>query len=533
MITANARGAASSGACSEGNVCQAFDRAVAMYPGHVAVVDGDRTLTYSELGARVYAIARGLRAAGVAAGDRVALLMPNCLEFLPALFGLWRAGAAFTQLSPRAGVADLRYILESVGARALIYHERFDQAVAQIRGALPEAALFIRCGASPVPAGTIALGELVAGTGDGEVLPLPGGRQLAMVGVTSGTTGRPKVVLIDHAAWSYYAIQAGLEVAGPRPGEVFLHVAPLTHVTLLFVLPTWLRGGTNVVLDGFTPDAFADAVERRGVTATAGVPTIIYALLDAPAVLERLGTLSTIVYAGAPMSPARLAEGIARLGRVFVQAYAGTEPGFVSCLGKEEHDPDSEPGQRRLSSAGRPLSFVQVCIQDEQDRELPAGAVGEICVCSPGQMRGYLQPERDQEALRGGWVHSGDLGRLDEDGYLYIVDRKKDMIVTGGMNVFPAQVEALLSTHPAVAQCAVIGVPDDRWGEEVTAFCVLRQGQQAGERELIELVKASKGSVWAPKRVLFTGQLPTTPTGKVDKKALRAPYWKGRERGVN
>jgi len=516
-----------------GNVCQAFERAVAMYPERVAVADGERILSYSQLAAQVHATARGLRAAGLGAGDRVALLMPNCLEFLPTLFGLWRAGAAFTQLSPRAGVADFRYILESVGAKALIYHERLDQAVAHIRPALPGTRLFIRCGSSPAPADTIALGKLVAGAAGGELPPVPGNRQLAMVGVTSGTTGRPKAVLIDHAAWSYYAIQAGLEIADPKPGEIFLHVAPLTHVTLVFVLPTWLRGGTNVVLDGFTPGAFADVVERRGVTATAAVPTIVYALLDAPALLKRLGTLSTIVYAGAPMSPARLAEGVARLGRVFVQTYAGTEPGFVSRLGKEEHDPGSEPGRRRLSSAGRPLSFVAVCVQDEQDRELPAGAVGEVCVRSPGQMRGYLQSERDPEALRDGWVHTGDLGRLDEDGYLYIVDRKKDMIITGGVNVFPAQVEAILSAHPAVAQCAVIGIPDDRWGEAVTAVCVPRQGQKPAEHELIELVKANKGGAWAPKHVLFAEQLPTTATGKVDKKALRAPYWKGRERGVN
>jgi acyl-CoA synthetase (AMP-forming)/AMP-acid ligase II len=510
-----------------------FEQAVATYPDRRALVDGDRSLTYEEVHAHAMAVAHGLRDLGVGSGDRVAMLMPNCLEFLPCLFGLWRAGAAFTQLSPRAGLADFRHILEMVEAKAVIYNERFDEVIKQLRPALPATELFIRCGNSVGPPETVALDRLLARAAEDEPLPLPAEGDLAMLGVTSGTTGRPKVVLLDHAAWSYYAIQAGLEVGDPRPGEVFAHVAPLTHVTVVFVLPTWMRGGTNVVLDGFTAQGFADAVERHGVTATALVPTIVYALLDAPGVTERLQGLETIVYAGAPMSPSRLAEGIERLGPVFVQTYAGSEPGFVSRLGKEEHDPDSTAGRRLLSSAGRPLSFVEVSIQDDHDRQLEAGEVGEICVRSPGRMRGYLDATRDTEALRDEWVHTGDVGRVDENDYLYIVDRKKDMIVTGGLNVFPAQVEEVLSRHPAVAQCAVIGIPDEKWGEAVTAFCVLRPNHQADERELIELVKASKGGVWAPKRVRFVDRLPTTATGKVDKKALRAPYWEGRERGVN
>jgi acyl-CoA synthetase (AMP-forming)/AMP-acid ligase II len=520
-------------ACPQGTVCRAFDRSVQLFGDRPAIVDGERAMSYRELGQRADTVARALRSAGVAPGDRVAMLMPNCLEFLPTLFGIWKAGAAFTQLPARGGPADFALILDMVKVRAVIYHERFDEPIAGIRPALNATDLFIRLGSTPGPADTLDLDAITTAAAGGEPLAPPADNDLAMVGVTSGTTGTPKAVLTDHASWSYYAIVAGLEVADTRPGEVFAHVAPLTHFTISFVLPTLIRGGTNVMVDGFTPDAFAGVVQGHGVTATAVVPTIIYALLDSPAALARLGSLRTVVYAGSPMSRHRLADAITALGNVFVQTYAGSEPGFVSCLRKEDHDPDSEQGLERLASAGRAMFHVDVSVQDENDNPVPDGDIGEICVRSPGQMLGYWDSARDAEAMRDGWIHTGDIGRLDPDGYLFIVDRKKDMIVTGGLNVFPAQVEDLLTGHPAVAQCAVIGVPDPKWGEAVTAFCVLRPDTDVSEQELIDKVKAAKGSIWAPKRVEFATSLPMTPTGKTDKKALRAPFWKGRDRAVN
>jgi acyl-CoA synthetase (AMP-forming)/AMP-acid ligase II len=520
-------------ACPQGTVCRAFDRSVQLFADRPAVVDGERSMTYRELGERADAVARALRAAGVAPGDRVAMLMPNCLEFLPTLFGIWKAGAAFTQLPARGGPTDFAIILDMVDARAVVYHERFDEAIAAIRPGLKATDVFLRFGVTPVPADTLDLDAIAQAESGTAPLAPPADHDLAMVGVTSGTTGSPKAVLTDHASWSYYAIVAGLEVGDTRPGEVFAHVAPLTHFTISFVLPTMIRGGINVMIDGFTPDAFADAVQRHGVTATAVVPAIIYALLGFPAAVARLRTLRTVVYAGSPMSRHRLADAISALGKVFVQTYAGSEPGFVSCLRKEDHDPDSELGLDRLASAGRAMFHVDVSIQDDDGNPVPDGEPGEICVRSPGQMLGYWDSSRDAEAMRNGWIRTGDIGRLDPDGYLYIVDRKKDMIVTGGLNVFPAQVEDVLTGHSAIAQCAVIGIPDPKWGESVTAFCVLRPDAEVSEQELIDLVKAAKGSVWAPKRVDFVAALPMTPTGKTDKKALRVPFWKGHDRAVN
>src|SRR5690606_6435186 len=289
---------------------------------------------------------------------------------------------------------------------------------------------------------------------------------IAYVAFTSGTTGVPKGIIQSHRSWSHYVITAGVEIGDTRPGEVFAHVAPLTHFTQIFLVPTFMRGGTNVVLPGFDIEKFLTTIQQEKVTATAVVPTILYTLLDYPRLDDYdLSSLRTVVYAGSPMAPERLQQALEVFGPIFVQTYAGSEPGFTTCLRKEEHRVDSDEWIKRLSSAGRPMFHVDVSIQDEHDNILPPGEIGEICARQEGQMVSYLDPEKNAEAMRGGWVHSGDIGYVDEDGYVYIVDRKKDMIVTGGMNVFPRQIEDILQEHPAVAQCAVIGVPHEQWGE--------------------------------------------------------------------
>ena len=238
-----------------------------------------------------------------------------------------------------------------------------------------------------------------------------------------------------------------------------------------------------------------------------------------------------MIYAGSPIAPDRLKEALDAFGPIFVQTYAGTEPGYVSCLRKEDHrvggDTDPNAWPRR-----RPIPYVKIAITDSHDRPLPIGEIGEICSRQLGQLLGYLDKARTPEVLRDGWVHTGDIGYLDSDGFLYVVDRKREMIVSGGFNVFPRQVEDVLAGHPAVAQAAVIGVPHPKWGEAVHAVVVLRHGAAASADQLIAAVKEQLGSVCAPKTVAFTGALPVNPSGKVDKRALRAPFWSGRDRQV-
>jgi acyl-CoA synthetase (AMP-forming)/AMP-acid ligase II len=515
-----------------------FDRVCLYYAERTAIRDGDRAVSYWQMRQWANRVANGLGALGVAPGERVGLLLPNVLEFIPTQYGVWKAGAVLVQMPTRASAATHRTNLAQTAATALIYHAQFDDVAREIVAGLPNLKTVIRlAGGTPADGGMTDSVDYRAhfeAQPDTPPAVTTSEHDEAYVLFTSGSTGDPKGVVNSHFTWAHYSITAGLEIADTRPGEVFAHGAPLTHFTQIFVMPTFLRGGTNVMLPGLDAGGLLTAIERFRVTATAVVPTVIYLLLDHPRrAMADLSSLKTTIYAGSPIAPERLREALAAFGPIFVQTYAGTEPGYVSCLRKEDHKVGTDAELKRLASAGRPLPYVQVSIEDEHDRPLPVGAIGEICSRQLGQMLGYVDPARTAEALRDGWVHTGDVGYLDERGFLYIVDRKRDMVVSGGFNVFPRQVEDVLLGHAAVAQAAVIGVPHPKWGEAVHAVVVLRPGAQAGADELIAVVKQELGSVSAPKTIAFAGELPVNPAGKVDKKALRVPFWAHRERQVS
>jgi acyl-CoA synthetase (AMP-forming)/AMP-acid ligase II len=521
-----------------GTLPEVFDRACLYYAERTAVLDGDRAISYRQMQQWANRVANGLGALGVAPGERVGVLLPNVLEFIPTQHGVWKAGTVLVQMPIRASAATHRTNLAQTAATALIYDAQFDDTAREIATGLPNLKTVIRlAGATPAEGGVTDSVDYQAhfqAQPDTPPAVTVSEHDEAYVLFTSGSTGEPKGVINSHFTWAHYSITAGLEIADTRPGEVFAHGAPMTHFTQIFVMPTFLRGGTNVMLPGLDPGGLLTAVERYRVTATAVVPTIIYLLLDHPQrPVSDLSSLNTMIYAGSPIAPERLREALAAFGPIFVQTYAGTEPGYVSCLRKEDHEAGADRGLKRLASAGRPLPYVKVSIQDSGDRPLPEGEIGEICSSQLGQMLGYIDTARTAEALRDGWVHTGDVGYLDEDSFLYIVDRKRDMVVSGGFNVFPRQVEDVLLGHPAVAQAAVIGVPHPKWGEAVHAVVVLRPGAQVSTDELIAAVKKKLGSVSAPKTIAFTGELPVNPAGKLDKKALRVPFWAGRERQVS
>jgi acyl-CoA synthetase (AMP-forming)/AMP-acid ligase II len=527
-----------------GTLPEVFDRACLYYADREAIRDQGRSVTYRQMWQWANRVAWGLTTLGVAPGDRIGMLMPNVLEFIPTQHGIWKAGAVLVQMPVRASAATHRAHLEQTGATTLIYHAAYDDVAGELAAALPNLKTVIRlagpgnAGTTPAgvpsPAGSLDYGEHFGTQPDTQPPVAVAEHDEAYVLFTSGSTGEPKGVVNSHFTWSHYSITAGLEIADTRPGERFAHGAPLTHFTQIFVMPTFLRGGTNIMLSGLDAGQLLEAIERDRITATAVVPTVIYLLLDHPRrVTAQLSSLRTMIYAGSPIAPDRLREALDAFGEIFVQTYAGTEPGYVSCLRKEEHWVGDATDLKRLSSAGRPIPYVKVTIQDEHDRALPVGETGEICSSQLGQMLGYLDAARTSEALRDGWVHTGDVGYLDSAGFLYIVDRKRDMVVSGGFNVFPRQVEDALLTDPRVAQAAVIGVPHPKWGEAVHAVVVLRDGVSATADELIARVKERLGSVSAPKTIEFTAALPVNPSGKVDKKALRAPYWSGRNRQVS
>jgi fatty-acyl-CoA synthase len=319
----------------------------------------------------------------------------------------------------------------------------------------------------------------------------------------------------------------------------FLMCTPLSHAGAAFFVPVVLKGGTLFVSARFDPAEVLQTIEEKRINSLMLVPTMLYALLDHPDSRTRdLSSLETVYYGASAINPVRLKEAIERFGPIFAQYYGQSEaPMVISYFPKGEHvDADGRPRESRLTSCGRPSAYLRTALLDENGEPVAPGEPGEICVAGPLLAGGYWNlPEATAETFRDGWMHTGDVAREDEDGFWYIVDRTKDMIVTGGFNVFPREVEDVVAEHPAIAQVGVIGTPHEKFGEAVTAVVVLREGHELTDEviaEIQQMVKDRKGSVQAPKQVLAVDALPLTGLGKPDKKALRARFWEGQSRSV-
>ncbi|HEX4938738.1 MAG TPA: AMP-binding protein, partial [Candidatus Kapabacteria bacterium] len=349
------------------------------------------------------------------------------------------------------------------------------------------------------------------------------GNDVLRLGYTGGTTGKPKALAsVQRTGLATLSIMMA-EWEWPSPLR-FLSCTPLSHAGAAMFLPTLLKGGTMLVLPAFDPVQVLQTIQDYRINCVMLVPTMIYALLDHPRFDEfDLSSLETVFYGASAISPARLKEAIDRIGPVFMQFYGQAEaPMAVTVLRKHEHDVNNP---QRLASCGRPVPWLHVALLDTNNEPVADGEPGEICVRGPLVMNGYRDnPQLTAEALSGGWLHSGDVAIRDPGGFLRIIDRTKDMIVTGGFNVYPRELEDILAEHPAVSQVAVIGVPHEKWGEAITALVVLRKGHTVDARELIDRIAARKGSYQAPKTVEFIDSIPLTPVGKPDKKVLRERY---------
>jgi fatty-acyl-CoA synthase len=505
--------------------------ALAKHPDAPAVQIGERTMTGREMQAQVSRYAQAFRARGLGPGAQASMLSLNRPEVLFTMGANQVNATRSTPLHPMGSVEDQAYVLTDCGAEALVFDpDNFTDRARQLAEMVPGIKHFLALGPTEFGEDLTALADTF--TPAPLVAPVVDPEGLAGIAYSGGTTGKPKGIMstfrggasmtqIQMAEWQW-------------PDETrFLICTPLSHAGAAFFVPTLLRGGSLTVLPGFDPETFMRTVEEHRITATMLVPTMLYVLLDHPKFDDYdLSSLQTVFYGAAAMSPTRLKEAVERMGQIFFQFYGQAEcPMTITVLRKEDHDPSDLD---RLASCGRPVPWVHVALLDDDGNEVPHGEPGEICVRGPLVMKGYLgKPEQTAEAFAHGWLHTGDVARADDEGFLYIVDRKKDMIVTGGFNVYPREVEDVISTHPAVSAVAVIGVPDERWGEAVKAVVVPRPGADLDPDELIELVKEHKGSVQAPKSVDLVEAIPLSALGKPDKKTLRARYWGEGGRMVN
>jgi fatty-acyl-CoA synthase len=490
---------------------------------------GDTVLTGGETADWVSRYIQAFEAYGAGAGTAVGLLSLNRPEVLFIIGAGQTRGYRRTALHPLGSLDDHAYALNDAGITTLVIDPvpMFVERALGLLAKVPGLTQILTIG--PVPSALEHVGhDLAAKAASFEPSPLEAAvlppEHIVSITYTGGTTGHPKGVIGTARAMTTMTQIQLAEWEWPRAPK-FLMCTPLSHAGAAFFVPTLIKGGSLFVLPRFDPAQVLRTIEEERITATMLVPSMLYALMDHPDSRTRdLSSLETVYYGASSINPVRLKEAIDRFGPIFAQYYGQTEaPMAITYLAKGEHD------AQRLTSCGRPSVFLRTALLGEDGKPVPPGTPGEICVAGPLLAGGYLNlPAATAETFRDGWLHTGDVAWEDEDGFLYIVDRTKDMIVTGGFNVFPREVEDVVAEHPSVAQVGVIGVPDEKWGEAVTAIVVLKADGLAEEEvlfgEIQALVKERKGSVHAPKQVIVAESLPLTGLGKVDKKALRARY---------
>jgi fatty-acyl-CoA synthase len=503
-------------------------RVLSRTPQRVAFAWEGGRMSYAGASDLIGRMQRVFASAGLVRGQRMAFLTGNRAEVWCAGVAAQACGISITWLHPLGSLADQLFQIEDAEADALVidamhHRDRGGDLSAQAAGLK---AVFT-VGAAGYGVELLGAAEAV-GTASPRDIATPD--DIAILNYTGGTTGKSKGVLRRHGVMATMtaAILADFEFPeNPR----FLAVAPISHVAGSKIVPVLARGGTVHLMTGFSTERVLRAISRERINMTLLIPTMIYGLLDDPGLTAAdLSALELVLYGASPMSPTRLVEALERIGPVFSQLYGQTECYPISLLKKSDHD-TSRP--ELFGSCGMPVTSCDVKLLDDDGNEVPPGASGEICARSPYVMESYWKrPEQTAETFQHGWLHTGDIAKRDDRGYLYIVDRKKDMIVSGGFNIYPREVEDAITAHPDVSMAAVIGVPDDKWGEVVMALVRLRPGAELDASALQSFVKQSKGSLLTPKRVEFVDALPVTGVGKIDKKALRAKFWAGRDRMV-
>ena len=513
-----------------------FDRGWRINPEGAAYIQEGRPYSFDEVGRLSCRIARALQAAGFGRGGKGAIWAGNDVTAWTCALGVWRAKMAWIPVGARNAADENRHVLDAFDCDMLFFQKDFEAPIAALRPQLPKIKRYVCIDGEAE--GAVSLAAWVEGHADTDLGLAVDLDDVVAISPTGGTTGLPKGVMNTHRSIQTFVahFMIGCSYGAPdRP--VNLAAAPMTHTSGLLSLPCTARGGTVVILPKPDPALLLDAIPKHKVTELFLPPTVIYRLLDIPDLNKKVdfSSLKYFLYGAAPMSVDKLKRAIEVFGAVMMGGYGQTEaPGSISFLPPDAHfDDGGLASDERLASVGRPNPLIRVEIMDDAGAVLPPGATGEICVRGDLVMKGYYKdPAKTAETIVDGWLHTGDIGHIDAGGYLHITDRKKDMIISGGFNVYPSEVEQVIWAHPAVRDCAVIGVPDEKWGEAVKAVVELNAGQSVGAEELIALCKERLGSVKAPKTVDFIAALPRSAVGKVLKKDLRAEYWRATERKI-
>ncbi|GAA4412345.1 class I adenylate-forming enzyme family protein [Quisquiliibacterium transsilvanicum] len=515
-----------------------FDRGALIARNRACTHDLETGLerTYAQVQRATHQIANGLlRLGAVPERTKVAVYSPNCGRALESILGVLRSAAIWAPVNARNSTQDIAYLLDNNDVEILLYHSDYADRIEELRAACPKLRAFV-----PIDADAPDAQQSVDRWLAAAFVPAPEATErpdapMAVFG-SGGTTGRPKGVVHSHRTWECLAMNVNVSMP-PKAGEpVHLVVAPMTHAAGAMTLPLLAVGATHVLMKAFDSKAVLDAIETHRVTHLFLPPTAVYMLLADPGVRSRdYSSLEYFVYAAAPMSVEKIRQSIEVFGPVMVQTYGQTEAGaligtFFSAQA-HVHALRERPG--RLASCGQATPLTKVKIVDDEGRALPPGERGEIAIGGDFQMIGYYKNDAaTAEVRRDGWILTGDVGQMDEDGFVYIVDRKREMIITGGFNVYPSEIEQAIFSHPAVQDCAVIGVPDEKWGEAVKAIVQLKPGAAATEAEIIDACKQRLGSVMAPKSVDFWPELPKSAVGKVVRRTVREQFWAGRERAI-
>lgn len=507
-----------------------------IYPEKLAVISPEtgKQWTFKELNQRVNSLANALIDLGVGKGDKIAILATDVPEYLE-IASTSKAGMVYVPLNWRLKPQELVYIINDSGANTLFVEEQFSNPIRSIRPEIPGVKQFICIDATPND--MIGYDELLSKyPSEDPGIDVIADDLLAIV-YTSGTTGLPKGVIKKH--WDTLRFIRLVNWTGQiRNDSRCLGMWPLFHVALLHANFSFIKwGATQYLLKRFDAESVLKLIDQEKITHLAGAPTMLIRLMEHPNRSQYdVSSLHSIVYSGSPMPVEALKRGMEVFGPVFHQGFGLTEGTGQTALTVEDHiralwEPDKE---KILSSVGKPLPGCQIRIVDDGDNDVPEGEAGEILFRSDAIIEGYWnKPEETREVLKNGWLHTGDIGKLDEDGYLYIVDRKKDIIVSGGENIASKDVEAVIYGHPAVMECAVIGVPSEQWGEEVKAIVVLKQGMMVTPEEIINYCSEQLGGFKKPRSVEIWDELPKNPVGKILKKEIRGKYWVGRGKKVN